>query len=412
MVEISDLVTQTRFPAGFKFGLMILYFPIGVFLIVCRVLIALHTYMIVCLLPRAAARRQFVRGMLGVLGIHIWVEEDQSPQPESPKVLVANCTSVLDHIVIDVVVSHFMPYHGNVPKVFQYVLGYKDLTSTQGKQQFLENVKTFVQEQDFPILIQPEGVPTNNTVGVLKFNTQAFELQLPVQPVSIQMSRLSFPCALTTIDGPKWTDVLWCFFTPVTVFKLKTHPVMKRQEDETVEQFTERVRSVIAGNLNLEKTEFTAADVFEYRKRLKVQPPAQQKAKHTACVSKTVTPGSNSGSCLDSVDAELRRMVQQVKDVLPQVPATAVKQDLEQTKDVDMTISNILEGRVVYSTEEEEATASQSQIAPLLPNKDTTLFKASSFSRNPSDRHMSLEERKKLMLESARLRYKQKHGLL
>ena len=52
--------------------------------------------------------RQFVRGMLGVLGIHIWVEEDQSPQQESPKVLVANYTSVLDHIVIDVVISHFV----------------------------------------------------------------------------------------------------------------------------------------------------------------------------------------------------------------------------------------------------------------------------------------------------------------
>jgi hypothetical protein len=52
--------------------------------------------------------RQFVRGMLGVLGIHIWVEEDPSPQQESPKVLVANYTSVLDHIVIDVVISHFV----------------------------------------------------------------------------------------------------------------------------------------------------------------------------------------------------------------------------------------------------------------------------------------------------------------
>ncbi|XP_053407450.1 lipid droplet-regulating VLDL assembly factor AUP1 homolog [Mercenaria mercenaria] len=275
MVEINDLVTVTRFPDGFKFALMILYFPIGVFLIVCRVLIALHTYIIVCLFPRGAARRQFVRGMLGVLGIHIWVEEDQSPQTESPKVLVANYTSVLDHIVIDVVISHFVPYHGNVPKVFQWVLGYKDLTSPQSKQQFLENMKKFVQEQEFPILIQPEDVPTNNSVGVLKFNTQAFELELPIQPVSVQMSRLSFPCALTTIDGPRWTDVLWCFFTPVTVFKLKTHPVIKREEGESVDDLSERVRSVIAEALNLEKTEYTAADVREYRKKLKAEPPSQ-----------------------------------------------------------------------------------------------------------------------------------------
>ncbi|XP_060607460.1 lipid droplet-regulating VLDL assembly factor AUP1 homolog [Ruditapes philippinarum] len=369
MVEINELVTVTRFPDGFKFALMILYFPIGVFLIVCRILIAIHTYIIVCLFPRGAARRQFVRGMLGVLGIHIWVEEDPSPQQESPKVLVANYTSVLDHIVIDVVISHFVPYHSNVPKVFQWLLGYKDLTSPQGKQQFLENVKKFVQEQEFPILMQPEGVPTNNNLGLLKFNTQAFELELPVQPVSVHMSRLSFPCALTTIDGPTWTDVLWCFFTPVTVFKLKTHPVMKKAEEETVEDFIERVRSVIAGALNLELTEYTAADIYEYRKKLKSVPQAQQRAKQPAQTSQNITGGNNSGSCFDSVDAELRKMVQQVKDVLPQVPVTAVKKDLELTKDVDVTISNILEGRVVYSAETEETATSQTQSTSLLPDK-------------------------------------------
>ena len=36
----------------------------------------------------------------------------------------------------------------------------------------------------------------------------------------------------------------------------------------------------------------------------------------------------NSGSCLDALDTELRRMIQQVRDVLPQVPVSAVKQDL------------------------------------------------------------------------------------
>ena len=33
-----------------------------------------------------------------------------------------------------------------------------------------------------------------------------------------------------------------------------------------------------------------------------------------------------SGSCLDALDAELRRMIQQVRDVLPHVPVSAVKE--------------------------------------------------------------------------------------
>ena len=37
-------------------------------------------------------------------------------------------------------------------------------------------------------------------------------------------------------------------------------------------------------------------------------------------------------SCLDALDAELRRMIQQVRDVLPQDPVSAVKNDLGKRK--------------------------------------------------------------------------------
>ena len=42
---------------------------------------------------------------------------------------------------------------------------------------------------------------------------------------------------------------------------------------------------------------------------------------------------------------------------------------LELTKDVDTTISNILEGRVVYTAEVEQKTASHCQSSTLLPDK-------------------------------------------
>lgn len=45
---------------------------------------------------------------------------------------------------------------------------------------------------------------------------------------------------------------------------------MQKEEEENTEVFSERVRSVFAEALNVEKTEFTAVDVAEYRKRLKV----------------------------------------------------------------------------------------------------------------------------------------------
>ena len=41
----------------------------------------------------------------------------------------------------------------------------------------------------------------------------------------------------------------------------------------------------------------------------------------------------SSGSCLDALNAEFRKMVQQVRDVLPQVPVSAVKNDLGKGKE-------------------------------------------------------------------------------
>lgn len=52
--------------------------------------------------------RQLVRAMLGVLGVHIWVDEDVNTANDRPRVLVSNYTSVLDHIVLDVVISHIV----------------------------------------------------------------------------------------------------------------------------------------------------------------------------------------------------------------------------------------------------------------------------------------------------------------
>lgn len=408
MVEISELLTCTRFPPGLKFWLMLLYFPVGVFLIVCRVVIAAHCFIVICLFPKNSARGHTLRMMLGVLGIQVLVEDEKNVCTTKPYIVVANYTSVLDHFIVDVVINNIVPYDHGVPAIFQWVLGYKDLGSSQGKQQFLSRIKTFCQESELPVLFHPEELPTNNT-GLLKFSTLPFEFEIPVQPVTIQLSRLSFPCALTTIESPKWTDVLWCFFAPITVYRLKVLPIQTVGEDENAADFAERVQGQMAESLGIPATQYTVTEIKEYIKRLKNPPPPPRKVSKPVIAS--TSKGQLSGSCLDSLDVELRRMIQQVIDVLPQVPVSAVKKDLEVTKDVDVTISNLLEGRVPYTEGEDKKDTSNN--THNTEQESTTLsFKDSSFSRSPSERHLSFEERKKRMYEVARLRYKQKHKLL
>ena len=46
--------------------------------------------------------------MLGVLGIQVMVDDDQSSKTSRPFIVVANYTSVLDHFIIDVVINNIV----------------------------------------------------------------------------------------------------------------------------------------------------------------------------------------------------------------------------------------------------------------------------------------------------------------
>lgn len=129
--------------------------------------------------------------------------------------------------------------------------------------------------------------------------------------------------------------------------------------------------------------------------------------------------------------SELDQMCNQVLEVLPHVPPDVVKQDLALTKDVDLTITHLLEGDVEFSSLEGSVSASPASSRSLSPTNVRNLSfspaiirtigrlfqkpKATShptvFGKNFKDRQMSFEERKRALIENARLRYLEKRGM-
>lgn len=94
---------------------------------------------------------------------------------------------------------------------------------------------------------------------------------------------------------------------------------------------------------------------------------------------------------------------------------------------MDITITNILEGHVVYTPEIPQAstsTTSKSTIekpsvsdnktstnSPINVNRDILFTAASTFGKTAQERMLSYQERKQLLIENARKRYVEKHGL-
>jgi len=107
--------------------------------------------------------------------------------------------------------------------------------------------------------------------------------------------------------------------------------------------------------------------------------------------------------------SKIDKMVQQVKDVLPQVPISVIRKDILKSKSVDATLANILEGNVPYTplTSEEIQTEKGKQLEKRSASVDRQVNPAQNLP--DSTKSLSYQEKKKLMIDEARRRYLEKH---
>ncbi|XP_013379693.1 ancient ubiquitous protein 1 [Lingula anatina] len=406
-VRIEDLFNDSRFPSGAGVIGVVLYFPVGLLLAVLRFFIGLHTYVISCILPKSSIIRSCVfRVMYGILGIVVTVTNPEN-RDKRCKVIVTNFVSSFDRTAVDLVYPAIMPSVWDLPPLLNWMLGYSNMGVKQGRDILIRNAKKHLLESNLPVLAHPEGASTNGKVGMLKFSVWPFSLEDPVQPILISVQR-PIPIAASVLGGRWWLDVFWSLFVPYTHFKLRVLPTMEAQDEESVEDFTKRVQQVMAEELGITATNFSSADKVEYAKRkLIVQPDSStnsRKATDQQSQSSQVAPPSSPGA-----DTRLHTMAMQVREVLPHVPIEVIKRDLGTTRDVDTTITNILEGRVKYEPESERTQSSsrpQVKPTPVSPSSNA----AKSFSRSPQERTLSLNDRKQALLENARRRYLQKNS--
>ncbi|KAK2190287.1 hypothetical protein NP493_79g03062 [Ridgeia piscesae] len=404
--SIGELFHNERFPSGPALVLLMLYLPVGVILAVLRLFIGLHTFFVACILPKPSLFRHVVlRTMCGILGVII-TREGVSNVHRRAKVLVANYTSTLDHLAIDLIMPNVLPSVWDLPPTLMWMLGYKDMEAKRGRDRLIQNAKKHIQYSPLPLLSFPEGASTNGRVGLLKFSVWPFSMDCPVQPVVVKVKRPRFANISPSILGGRWwIDIFWFLFVPFTHFHIRVLPPMSQDEDETVEEFAQRVQQTMAKALNIEATAHTSSDKVEYAKQiLFIQP--QTAAGQSSQYSPDSPPGGSSSSDL---------MIRQVQEVLPHVPQDAIRKDLALTKDIDLTITNILEGRVQFSpvapSVNEPVTVSPAKTTVKSTERLSSPIQVASktFQRSSQQRHLSLQDRKKLLIDAARQRYLEKH---
>ncbi|RWS23770.1 ancient ubiquitous protein 1-like protein, partial [Leptotrombidium deliense] len=391
---------------------LIFYFPFGVCLLVIRIFIGLHAFIAASLLPKTSTTRLIVvRTMCAVLGFIVREEDVNEKCKTDVKVLVSNHVTNFDHLAVELVLPCVVPSVWDLPKYLNWCLGFYDFGVKQGREVLTQNVKNYLSRSEVPILSHPEGATTNGRVGLLKFSTWPFSLEPVVHPIIISVNRPPPIKVTTSVLGSRWwSDLLWILLTPCTVFTLRYLRPIKKEENETVKQFSQRVQKELARVMNVDATSFTDQDKVEYAKRLFHSSNNQASLQSNQSVQRNATISSNSPR--ESV-SPIDTMAIRVKEVLPQVPIDVIKKDLGITTNIDETISRLLDGTTVYVSEQavkNDRTALREQATDKLPKGEQGYdTSAKTFGKNASERMQSYKERKSALIEAARVRYLRKH---
>jgi len=424
-INIENVIQINRLPRGWQLVPLCVYFPIGLLLCVIRIFIGLNALLAATILPRMSILRSCVlRTMCLVLGIVVQ-EENVKDKNRDARVVVSNHLSVLDYLALDLVLPCIMPSIWDLPQLINWCLGYKDFAARRGRNALIENVKKHLQECNCSVLSHPEGIPTNGSVGLLKFSTWPFSLNHPVNPIVLRIFRPTpFNISVSTVESHWWGDIFWFFFTPFTCFTVRYMPEMSKRGDEDDDEFAKRVQEAMAAELSVKATSITSADIKEYVKK-------------NIIASRQIVTTRHSGNTRSDENVEVVRMALQVKEVLPYVPLDVIKRDLVRTGSIDETITNILEGLVPYVPEppldrltatepssrndsdvlnahlRTSANQSSTEYSQNSTASTSTGFStgASSFGKTANERMMSFQDRKRVLLDRARSKYMEKYNL-
>ncbi|XP_058934984.1 lipid droplet-regulating VLDL assembly factor AUP1 isoform X1 [Kogia breviceps] len=401
------LFDSHRLPGdGFLLLALLLYAPVGFCLLVLRVFLGIHVFLVSCALPDSVLRRFVVRTMCAVLGL-VARQEDSGLRDHRVRVLISNHVTPFDHNIVNLLTSCSTPLLNSPPSFVCWSRGFMEM---DGRGELVESLKRFCASTRLPptpLLLFPEEEATNGREGLLRFSSWPFSIQDVVQPLTLRVQR---PLVSVTVSDASWvSELLWSLFVPFTVYQVRWLRPVHRQLGEGSEEFSLRVQQLVAKELGQRGTQLTPADKAEHMKRQRHPRLRPQSAQSSFPPS----PGP-------SPDVQLATLAQRVKEVLPHVPLGVIQRDLGMRKGrlttgcVDLTITNLLEGAVTFMPEDitERTQALPTASTPKFPSSGpaTPQPTALTFAKSSWARQESLQERKQALYEYARRRFTERQA--
>ncbi|XP_043920383.1 lipid droplet-regulating VLDL assembly factor AUP1 [Protopterus annectens] len=341
-VAVEQLFDLQRLPENnfLSWLFLLLYTPFGVCLLLLRLFIGVHVFLISCALPDSLIRRFIVRVMCSVLGLLV-KQNDPRLIDRTVKVYICNHVTPFDHNVINLLTSCNTPMLGGLPSFVCWARGFMEMGGVIRRSELTETLNQYVsQEGTVPLLLFPEEETTNGRTGLLKFCSWPFTVADVIQPVALFVKR---PFLSESVADSSWiAELLWIFFMPFTVYQVRWLQSVSKNAGESFDQFAERVQKML---------QWFAGVKISYKNVLLALFFFLVVSEQSSGTRPQTSFGFDSSSS-SKENTRIGKMAEQVKEVLPHVPLSVIKAELVKTDCIDATITNLLEGQTFAQEEE------------------------------------------------------------
>lgn len=379
--------------------------PVAIILFTFRILLSFQYLIVISLLPKGWILRRIInRTFMFFMGIfiscHGW-----NQQKKEAKVIVSNHVTLFDALSIDTISPVKMEDTSTLPEILSMIF---KMTLSNNEAQT---------GSDFPLLYFPEEETTNGNVGLLKFNLEIFKnMDGLIQPLVLTVDRARFvPVNVNCFESTFISDLFWALYSPYTLYNICFLPVREvPKENEQLDEFVKSLQKDMAFVLEQEASNVTAKDKHDLIKRHRIEERRKEEARLASStfnrsVNQPLSQSISSSADKRKSQLEAIRMIEQIKNVLPQVPVSTIQNELKQVNDVDVVISHLLDGTINYIALSEEEQEKEKKMLDEKRKMLTTKPKTNSSKMNWKDRQITFQEKKKLMIEEARRKYLQLH---
>ena len=256
---------RLNFSSNLSYFFFILYFPIGILLIMLKLLIFLPLTGILVIITPTCFHTFLTRYIICIL-YGVWINVKGKPDLKNGRIWAANHLSEIDALAIRACGNPYILGYSFYLQLWWLKLSPLRLLNmvyvpqksrsegnSSQRDEIRKQVRHLIENKTNPILVFPEGGLTNGKYGLLQYHKFMFSLNVGIQPIVLKNTR-PFPININCeAKGITFFDnVFWFCFIPFQSYTVEFLPIMninlENGEDELI--FSRRVAYTTAKYCN------------------------------------------------------------------------------------------------------------------------------------------------------------------